>query len=158
MMREEAALVGTENEKVPLTGVTVTGEIACGHARVNVKQTYKNDGSKPIEAVYTFPLSADATLSGFTMTAAGRTVTGLVKEREEAFLAYDDALTKGHGAALLEQERANVFSASVGNILPNEEVTIEIQYIERLFAEEGALPIFAADPRCASLHSGRTQG
>ena len=50
-----------------------------------------------------------------------------VKEREAAFRAYDDALVAGHGAALLEQERPNVFTANVGNLLPGEETTTEVE-------------------------------
>src|SRR5262249_13785975 len=52
---------------------------------------------------------------------------------------YDEAVFAGHGAALLEQERANVFTASVGNLLPGEEILVEVQYVQRLQAEEGAL-------------------
>lgn len=136
---KEAGLICATRESVPLTAVAVTGNISSGHACVRVKQTYRNTGARPIEAIYTFPLPAEAVLAGFNMTCAGRTQTGVVKEREEAFRAYDDALVAGHGAALLEEERPNVFTASVGNVLPGEDVEIELEYIERLFAEEGAL-------------------
>lgn len=136
---KETGLLSTTKESIPLTGVAVTGDLSSGHACVRVKQTYKNTGERPIEAIYTFPLPTESVLSGFTMTCAGRTQTGAVKEREEAFRAYDDALVAGHGAALVEEERPNVFTASVGNVLPGEDVEIELEYIERLFAEEGAI-------------------
>ncbi len=135
----ETGLLSTTKESIPLTGVAVTGDLSSGHACVRVKQMYKNTGARPIEAIYTFPLPTEAVLSGFTMTCAGRTQTGVVKEREEAFRAYDDALVAGHGAALVEEERPNIFTASVGNVLPGEDVEIELEYIERLFAEEGAV-------------------
>jgi len=59
--------------------------------------------------------------------------------REEAFRRYDEAISAGHGSALLEQERPNVFTANVGNLLPGEETPIEIQYVEPLEADEGAI-------------------
>jgi Ca-activated chloride channel homolog len=124
---------------IPLVGVEVGGEVLGSHARVLVRQKYRNTETKPVEAVYTFPLSSQSTLVGFRMTVAGREVVGVVKEREEAFQAYDDAITAGHGAALVEQERPNVFTASVGNLLPGEETIIEIEYLERVQADEGAL-------------------
>jgi Ca-activated chloride channel family protein len=124
---------------IPLVGVEVGGEVLGSHARVLVRQKYRNTETKPVEAVYTFPLSSGSTLVGFRMTVAGREVVGVVKEREEAFQAYDDAITAGHGAALVEQERPNVFTASVGNLLPGEETIIEIEYLERVQADEGAL-------------------
>lgn len=134
-----AGLYTTDDRPIPLRGVEVTGEVLGGHAQVTVRQRYQNAEAKPVEAVYTFPLPSDATLTGFAMTCAGRRLDGVVKEREEAFRDYDDALFAGHGAALLEQERPNVFTASVGNLLPNEETIVEITYVQRVPADEGAL-------------------
>jgi Ca-activated chloride channel family protein len=124
---------------VPLQGVEVTGEVVGGLTKVSVKQRYRNVERRPIEAVYTFPLPSDAALVGFAMTCAGRRLEGVVKERERAFADYDDAVMDGHGAALLEEERKNVFTASVGNLLPDEETLIEIAYVQRVRADEGAL-------------------
>jgi Ca-activated chloride channel homolog len=124
---------------IPLKGVEVEGEVLGAHARVTVRQRYQHDGRKPVEAIYTFPLPADATLTGFSMTCDGRRFEGTVKEREAAFRAYDDALVAGHGAALVEQERPNVFTASVGNLLPGEETLIEVVYVQRVQVDEGSL-------------------
>src|SRR5262249_9582176 len=128
-------------EAMPLRGVEVVGDVFGGHAHIRVRQRYQNAEKKPVEAVYTFPLPSDGTLVGFTMTCDGRTIEGVVKEREEAFRAYDDAVLEGHGAALVEQERPNVFTASVGNLLPGEETLIEVAYVQRVQAAEGALRV-----------------
>jgi Ca-activated chloride channel family protein len=128
-----------EGQPVPLLGVHVQAEVVGGHTRVKVRQRYKNAEAKPIEAVYVFPLPSDATVCGFTMICEGRRLEGVVQEREEAFRNYDEAITQGHGAALLEQERKNVFTASIGNLLPHEETLIEVEYLQRLTADEGAL-------------------
>lgn len=128
-----------EGAAIPLRGVEVTGELLGGHARVVVRQRYQNTEKRPVEAIYVFPLPADATLTSFVMEVAGRRMEGVVKEKEEAFKVYDDALTAGHGAAMLEQERPNVFTASVGNLLPGEETLIEVEYLQKLGCDEGAL-------------------
>jgi Ca-activated chloride channel family protein len=120
-------------------GVSISGEVFGAQARLVVRQRYRNKEAKPIEAIYTFPLPSDAVLVGFAMECDGRRLEGEVKEREEAFQTYDDALSAGHGAALLDQERRNVFTASVGNLLPGEETVIEATYVQRLGADEGAL-------------------
>jgi Ca-activated chloride channel family protein len=73
------------------------------------------------------------------MICAGRRVRGVVKEKEEAFRMYDDAVVSGHGAALLDQERDNVFTANVGNLLPGEDSVIEVEYVQRTQADEGVL-------------------
>ncbi|HZS37503.1 MAG TPA: VIT domain-containing protein [Polyangia bacterium] len=134
-----AGLFTTEGGAIPLRGVEVTGEVLGAHARVRVRQRYQSAEPKPVEAIYTFPLPSDATLIGFAMICGGRRMEGVVKEREQAFKEYDDAVWAGHGAALLEQERPNVFTASVGNLLPGEETLIELEYLERVQADEGAL-------------------
>ncbi|NRD67867.1 VWA domain-containing protein [Corallococcus exiguus] len=162
-MNEQAkcGLFTRDGAQVPLQGVEVTGELLGGHARVRVTQRYRNDEKKPVEAIYTFPLPSDATLSAFSMTCAGRRVAGVVKEREAAFRAYDDAITEGHGAALLDQERANVFTAQVGNLLPGEETLVEVEFLQTLTAEEGSvrwmLPTLVA-PRYmpGAVHGDRT--
>src|SRR5439155_21013313 len=75
---------------VPLLGVDVHAEVVAGHARAVVRQKYKNDEKRPIEAVYTFPLPTRAVLTGFAMSVAGRRLEGEVHEREEAFRRYDE--------------------------------------------------------------------
>ncbi len=134
-----AGLCSKQGDAIPLKGVEVEGEVLGAHARVRVRQRYCNERRTALEAVYTFPLPADATLTAFAMTCDGRRLDGTVKEREAAFRAYDDALVAGHGAALLEQERPNVFTASVGNLLPGEETLVEVEYVQRVAADEGSL-------------------
>lgn len=143
-MSEKPVVGGLESvdgKKIPLRGVDVSGEVIGGTARVRVRQKYENVEQKPIEAIYTFPLPTEGTLVGFRMECDGRRIDGVVKEREEAFRAYDDATLAGHGAALVEQERANVFTASVGNLLPGETTVVEVEYVQRLHANEGALRV-----------------
>jgi Ca-activated chloride channel family protein len=148
MENEKAGLYTHSGAQVPLQGVNVTGELLGGHARVRVRQRYRNTGSRPVEAVYVFPLPSDATLTAFSMECAGRRVQGVLKERDEAFRAYDDAVTAGHGAALLDQERPNVFTAQVGNLLPGEETLVEVEFLQAIQVEEGcvrwALPTLVA--------------
>lgn len=132
-------LCSPEGHPVPLMGVSISGEVFGAQARIFVRQRYRNKEARPIEAIYTFPLPSDAVLVGFAMECGQRRLEGEVKEREEAFQAYDEAISRGHGAALLDQERRNVFTASVGNVLPGEDTVIEVEYVQRLAADEGAL-------------------
>jgi Ca-activated chloride channel family protein len=124
---------------IPLVAVALEGEVVGARAHVHVEQRYRNKEARPIEAVYTFPLPSDAVVVGFALTAGGREVVAEVREREAAFRAYDDAIAAGHGAALLEQERRNVFTCNVGNVLPGEDVVTAIEYVERLVSDEGTV-------------------
>ncbi|MBX3186919.1 MAG: VWA domain-containing protein [Labilithrix sp.] len=135
----KAGLFARGQKPVPLLGVEVRAEIVAGHSRATVRQRYRNDEARPIEAIYTFPLPSRGALVGFAMTVNGRRLEGEVHEREEAFERYDEALSAGHGAALLEQERPNVFTANVGNLLPGEETVVEIELVEPIQTDEGAI-------------------
>ncbi len=128
-----------ERRPLPLEGVRVTAEISGAASRVVMAQRYRNAEAVPVEAVYVFPLPEGAALCGLVIETGGRRINGRVLEREEAFAAYDDALAAGHGAALLDEERPNVFTASVGNLLPGQELTVELTWVEALPREGGAV-------------------
>jgi Ca-activated chloride channel homolog len=132
-------LYTSKGAPVALQGVDIVGELLGGHARVRVRQRYRNAEAQPIEAVYVFPLPSDATLTAFSLECAGRQVRAQLQEREKAFQTYDDALMAGHGAALLDQERPNVFTAQVGNLLPGEETLVEVEFLQALTVEEGGV-------------------
>jgi Ca-activated chloride channel family protein len=127
--------------QIPLEGVAIEAELLGAHIHVRVRQTYLNKETHAVESVYTFPLPADGTLTGFKMECNGRVIEGVVQEREQAFRTYDNAVVAGHGAALLEQERKNVFTANVGNLLPGEQTVIEVQYVQRVALDEGSMRV-----------------
>ncbi|MBI2298043.1 MAG: VWA domain-containing protein, partial [Armatimonadetes bacterium] len=129
---EPVGLLATGGAAVPLLGVKVEAEIHAGAARVSLSQRYRNDEAAPLEAVYVFPLAARSAVNGFDVRVGDRLFAGEVKPRDEAFAAYDDALEAGFGAYLLDQERPNVFTASVGNLPPGAEVTVHLGYVSEL--------------------------
>ncbi len=122
----------------PLKQTDVKAEISGFLARVNVTQEFWNPSKEKIEAVYVFPLPQNAAVDDMTMQVGDRTVKGLIKRREEARNIYEAARRGGQVAALLDQERPNIFTQSVANILPGERVLVTISYVELLKYEEGA--------------------
>ncbi|HYV07387.1 MAG TPA: VIT and VWA domain-containing protein [Blastocatellia bacterium] len=122
----------------PLKRTDVKAEISGFLARVVVTQEFENPFYDAIEAVYTFPLPQNAAVDDMTMTVGGRTVLGRIKRREEARSVYEAARSAGKLASLLDQERPNIFTQSVANIMPGEKVKITISYVETLKYEDGA--------------------
>ena len=108
--------------------VTVSGVIA----DVRIKQVYKNSGEQPIEAVYVFPASTRAAVYGLKMTIGDRTIVAQVQERERARREYQQAKQAGRSASLLEQKRPNVLQMNVANLMPSEQITVELSYTELL--------------------------
>ncbi|MGB6995691.1 MAG: VIT domain-containing protein, partial [Thermoanaerobaculia bacterium] len=125
----------TAGQAIPLEGVSVEVTICDFCSRVTLMQRYRNREDNPIEAVYVFPIDEAAAVCGFEALIDDVHVVGEVKERDEAFEIYDDALAEGHGAYLLDQERPDVFTASIGNVPPGKEVLIKITYVAELQPE-----------------------
>ncbi|MCX7634784.1 MAG: VIT and VWA domain-containing protein, partial [Syntrophales bacterium] len=146
---------------IPLEGVEAHGDIAGRAAKVQLRQRFHNREGIPIEAVYKFPLPVNAALCGFRAFVDDREIVGKIEEREKAFEIYDKALSEGHGAQLLDEERANIFTLSVGNIKPKGVVVIEIQYV-MLIDTEGAEVRFnlptTISPRYIPVHQKDQDG
>jgi Ca-activated chloride channel family protein len=122
----------------PLENTSVRTEISGFLARVRVRQEFENSFAEAIEAVYTFPLSQKGAVDDMTMTVGTRTIRGKIMKRDDARAAYEQARTEGKTASLLDQERPNIFTQSVANIMPGEKVVVEISYVETLKYEDGA--------------------
>jgi|GEM_PF-383402 len=122
----------------PLKHTSVRAEISGFLSRVTVTQEFENPFTEKIEAVYVFPLPQAAAVDDMTMKVGERTVKGKIMRREEAQATYTAAKGKGQVASLLDQERPNIFTQSVANIMPGEKITIDISYVETLKYEDGS--------------------
>ncbi|MDA0810960.1 MAG: VIT domain-containing protein [Verrucomicrobia bacterium] len=121
----------------PLRSTDVSVIISGVMAEVTVKQLYANMGSGVIDAVYIFPASTRSAVHGMTMRIGDRTIEAKVLERGEARQEFEKAKSEKKTAALLEQQRPNVFQMNIGRVLPGDEVEIELRYTEHLVPEEG---------------------
>ena len=128
---------GTDLGACPLKTTAVRADISGFIARVNVRQEFENSYTEAIEAVYTFPLAHNGAVDQMTMTIGERVISGKIMKREEARQAYETAKASGQAASLLDQERANIFTQAVANIMPGEKIVIEISYVETLKYEDG---------------------
>lgn len=122
---------------VPLKHTGIKTEISGFVARTEVTQEFENILPNAVEAIYVFPLPHDSAVDGMSMTVGNREIRAVIKEREEARQIYEAARNSGHTAALLDQERPNIFTQSVTNIPPGGTVTIKLSVIELLKYEAG---------------------
>ena len=122
---------------VPLKHTGIKTEISGFVARIEVTQEFENVLPDAVEAVYVFPLPHESAVDGMTMTVGEREIRAVIKERDEARKIYEQARNTGHTAALLDQERPNIFTQSVTNIPPNGTVQIKLSVIELLKYEAG---------------------
>ena len=122
---------------IPLKHTAVRASIIGPICAVEVEQQFHNTHTRPVEALYVFPLPEDAAVSDFSLTLGERVISGVVRERAEARREYEEARDQGQGAALLEQERPNIFSVAVANIQPDERVQVTLRFHDRLVFDDG---------------------
>ncbi len=129
--------MSTSQGNLPLESLDVQAAISGLFARTTLKQTFVNNLSQPIEATYIFPLPDRGAVHGFRMYVGDRVIEGIIKERGEARRDYDRAISKGHRASIVEEERPDTFTMRVGNIAPGEKATIELELIVPLIFSGG---------------------
>lgn len=126
-----------ETVAMPLEKTRVRADVAGHIATVDVTQVFANPFDTKIEAIYVFPLPHDAAVSEFVMTVGDRRIRGIVRKKEEAERIYKRARARGLVAALLSQQRPNVFTQNVANIEPGRRLEISMRYFNRLPWRDG---------------------
>lgn len=121
----------------PLKNTAVNAQISGFGARVHVVQSFTNPSESPIEAVYTFPLPDDAAVDQMRIAIGTRVIEADIKRREEAQKIYEHARSSGQTAALLDEERPNIFTQRVANIMPHQNIDVDISYVQVLKYDAG---------------------
>ncbi|XP_066543100.1 protein mono-ADP-ribosyltransferase PARP4 isoform X2 [Hoplias malabaricus] len=127
-----AGLLNSSGQTLPLKSVHVRCKLMDLLSQVIIFQTYTNDSTISIEAKYVFPLEETAAVCGFEAFINGKHVIGKVKEKEQARREYRQAVEKGHGAYLMDQDAPDVFTISVGNLPPGATVLIKVTFITEM--------------------------
>ena len=130
-----------ERGALPLAAMDVDVRVAGIIAATEIAQTFVNTTGVAIEATYIFPLPDRAAVHRFRMEVAGRVVEGVVEERGAAREQYDQAIAAGHRAAITEQERGDVFTLRVGNLMPGEHATVRISLVGPLAVDDGEVTL-----------------
>ena len=127
----------TSRGNLPLEAVDVRAAITGLSASVDVTQGFRNPFDVSLEATYIFPLPDRAAVTAMRMEAAGHVVEGLLKERAQARMDYDQAIAQGQQVAIAEEDRPDVFTIRVGNIAPGEQVTVRLTLAQPLPYQDG---------------------
>jgi len=141
-------------DRLPLKSTRAEVKIAGVTADVTITQVYKNEGRRTLEAVYIFPASTRAAVYALRMTIGERIIEAEIMERQKARQAYDQAKEEGRTASLLEQQRPNVFQMNVANILPGDQIKVELRYTELIEPRENIYEFIfptVVGPRYANL-------
>lgn len=128
-------------DEVELKKVSISGNICGEFVEFSMSQVYENNTDSNIDAVYIFPLPDTAVLSGFEAILGGKTLRAIVEDKEDSYKIYENALESGINIISIDQDEDNVFAISIGNILPNETVKINITYMDQLLYEDDSFKL-----------------
>lgn len=127
------------HEPVALQSVHAKGRLQGLVLRMTLRQVYRNDSAKNLECVYTFALSWGSVLLSMAVELNGKRLSGSVVEKHTAEVTYENAIQSGDLPVMLERSGKDLYSASLGNLQPGDEVVIEIEYAQLLKWEGGVL-------------------
>ncbi len=135
-----AAILLLAGATLLLTNVSAeeaTGELALGryeydciikdsYATIDVKLTYSNTANVSLEESVEFDVPDGFFITNFSYAVGGKTFYGWVEEKAQAQQTYDDAVSNGTGAALLEKTYRG-YKINI-NVEPDEHVTLGMRY------------------------------
>ncbi|XP_044132181.1 von Willebrand factor A domain-containing protein 5A-like isoform X2 [Bufo gargarizans] len=127
---------------VPLKGISVDIQVKGFVADVSATLKYKNEEEKAVEAIFVFPMDEDSAVYSFEAKVEGKIIVADLQEKEQAHKTYDEAISQGQQAFLLEEDKssADVFSCNVGNLPPGQEAEVTLKYVRELPVEaDGAV-------------------
>ncbi|MEI2302327.1 marine proteobacterial sortase target protein [Ensifer sp. MJa1] len=114
--------------EAPRLTTDVTIDVNGPVMRTRVTQRFENPSKGWVEGTYVFPLPEDSAVDALKMQIGDRFIEGQVKPRQAAKEIYERAKAEGKKAALLEQQRPNIFTNQVANIGPGETIVVQIEY------------------------------
>ncbi len=151
-------LRSTNGQAIPLVGMDIEAKIEGLMTSVNIEQRYSNNEKINIEAVYTFPLPIDAVLTSLVVKIDQRILRATILEKKTAEARYEEAITDGNTAVMLEKLASGLYTMNVGNLMPGETIAIQMQYAFtqrwqgnqlRLFIPTTLAPRYGNDPFAA---------
>lgn len=134
-----ASLKTISGKQMALEGMEVSGDVRGLMFDMHVTQRFFNTYDCHAEIVYTFPLPWGAVLLNVEVTLGDQKLTGAVVEKKQAEAQYEEALSDGDTAIMLEKNSDHSYSLSLGNIAPKERCVIHFQYAQTMQFEQRGL-------------------
>jgi len=147
-----------DDQAVALQSVQAHGQLQGPMLRMKLRQVYRNTTEDNLECVYTFPLAWSSVLLGMAVELNGKRMTGTVVEKKEAEATYEKAIQTGDLPVMLERSGKDLYTANLGNILPGDEVVIEVDYAQILRLEGGMLRLSLPTTIAPRYGDEHTQG
>ena len=111
--------------------------VAGSSSRTIVSQRFINVSETWAEGVYVFPIGENAAVDTLKLRIGEKFIEGIIKEKFEAKVIYEEAKAEGKKASLIEQQKPNLFTNNIANIGPGEVVVVQIEFQSKLISKDG---------------------
>ncbi len=134
-----ARLQTTDGAPVMFKGVKVNGELRGLMLEARIEQRFCNQTDKNVEVVYTFPLPWRAVLLAVDVQLGAKHLTGVVVEKKRAEAEYEEAISEGDTAIMLEKNHDQSYTLNLGNLAAQEDCMVTLRYAQTLQFEQRGL-------------------
>lgn len=122
----------------PTLKTDIEAKVAGDLATVTVVQTFANPTGQALHATYLFPLVADAAVYEMWMDVGAERVRAQIQEVQQAEKTFERAKSEGRAAALLKEQRPNMFTQQIANLMPGLPITVTLRYVQTVPKIDGA--------------------
>lgn len=163
MEQQHAKMQTRGGQPVMLEGITMAGDLRGLMLEMQVEQRFRNQHRKNVEVAYTFPLPWGAVLLGVDVLLGHKRLGGAVVEKKQAEAQYEEALSEGNTAIMLEKNHDHSYTLNLGNLAACEACVVTLRYAQLLqFAGAGRtlrllLPTVIAPRYGDAMHDGGLQ-
>ncbi|MDR2386682.1 MAG: hypothetical protein LBE80_03735 [Deltaproteobacteria bacterium] len=106
--------------------VELTIDIVDQLAKVHLRQTIKNTGKRDLELEYLMPMPISGAISGFSLMANGKELSGDLYDKDQAFKIYQDMVSKLKDPALLEFAGLGLFRVKAFPVAAGKSATLDL--------------------------------
>lgn len=123
--------------QIALKSVNISGDIEGLLFSSTIRQEYKNETDEALEVIYTFPVGWGTILLGLKANIGGKELTGTVVEKADAEKQYEEAVSQGDSAIMVQKSGSGLYTANLGNIASGESVIVELHCAQLLNIVQG---------------------
>jgi Ca-activated chloride channel homolog len=135
------SLKTTQGTPLPLGASHLHGILRGELFELVIEQHFYNHTKRNVEIVYTFPLAAESTLLSLEVELDGKTLEAVAVAKRKAERQYEEAISDGDSAILLERSAEGLCTINLGNVMAGEAVVLRVRTLEPLLWRQGALRI-----------------
>ena len=117
---------------LPLKAVDVAFDVCGDLAEVSLDQVFHQTANRPLDVTYSFPLPTGAAVYRCELIVNDRVIAARVEEQAKAREIARAMKAAGRRVGLVEVERDNLFTLSLGNVQPDDLIVVRFAWFQTI--------------------------